>query len=283
MPERLDNLTSLDQKGGPKVSFERQLDWYNPKDTPNLHVSVVGVGGIGSLAAILISKLGIPKMTLIDPDTFEAHNIPNQFAPIQSVGQAKAKVIGALCRGFGVAEVTAIVGVFRDYPYSLNGVVVTGLDSMAARKNLWNTLRMEGINRNARWLVDGRLNGLEFTVWTVNTQDAKSRELYEQNALYTDEEGDSLPCTGRGVIDVSALIAGTIARQVRLIATKQEVEPVISFAVNPRMGIYVPSYEVLDEEKKLKEQAEVEATPIAIEDDSELAEKAMSEELAGTE
>src|SRR5262249_22598380 len=40
-----------------------------------LHVGVVGCGRSGSLAAVALHRLGVGRLTLIDPDPIEPHNL----------------------------------------------------------------------------------------------------------------------------------------------------------------------------------------------------------------
>ena len=42
---------------------------------------LVGAGGIGAATALCMAKVGFECLTVMDFDTVEEHNIPNQFLP----------------------------------------------------------------------------------------------------------------------------------------------------------------------------------------------------------
>ena len=60
----------------------------------NSHVLVIGLGGVGGLAAEMICRAGIKKMTIADGDIVEATNRNRQCAALTStVGRGKAEVM----------------------------------------------------------------------------------------------------------------------------------------------------------------------------------------------
>jgi len=60
------------------------------------NVLVVGMGGVGSMAAEMICRSGVGKMTIIDGDTVQAGNLNRQIpATHSSLNQEKAVVMGA--------------------------------------------------------------------------------------------------------------------------------------------------------------------------------------------
>jgi len=59
------------------------------------NVLVVGMGGVGSMAAEMICRSGVGKMTIIDGDTVQAGNLNRQIpATHSSLGRGKAEVMG---------------------------------------------------------------------------------------------------------------------------------------------------------------------------------------------
>ncbi len=58
------------------------------------HVLVVGLGGVGAIAAEMIARAGIGKMTIVDADTVSVTNLNRQLLALTStVGKSKAKVL----------------------------------------------------------------------------------------------------------------------------------------------------------------------------------------------
>jgi tRNA A37 threonylcarbamoyladenosine dehydratase len=59
------------------------------------NVLVVGMGGVGSMAAEMICRSGVGKMTIIDGDTVQAGNLNRQIPALHSnLGQSKALIMG---------------------------------------------------------------------------------------------------------------------------------------------------------------------------------------------
>ncbi|MBP1663602.1 MAG: UBA/THIF-type binding protein [Bacteroidetes bacterium] len=62
----------------------------------NSSVLIVGLGGVGGIAAEMICRAGVGRMTLIDRDTVTSTNINRQIAALHStVGQLKTEVIAS--------------------------------------------------------------------------------------------------------------------------------------------------------------------------------------------
>ena len=60
----------------------------------NLHVMVVGLGGVGSFAAEFLARAGVGKMTIIDGDTVDLTNTNRQLPALHStVGRSKTGVM----------------------------------------------------------------------------------------------------------------------------------------------------------------------------------------------
>jgi len=59
------------------------------------HVLVAGMGGVGSMAAEMICRGGIGRITIVDGDTIQPGNINRQVPAIHStLGRSKAEVMG---------------------------------------------------------------------------------------------------------------------------------------------------------------------------------------------
>lgn len=206
------------------ADFTRQRDFFDPTES-KARVTIVGCGGIGSATAVLLSKMGIPEITLIDPDILETHNLPNQFYPVSVeglLGEPKVDVLASVCKMFGYSEITTHQCRIEDYSEKLSGIVVTGLDSMEARKNTWELVKKSAAG--IQLLVDGRIGGQEIVVWSVNPKLQRDVEEYEKNGLFSDNDGEEAPCTARAVIDVMSTIAGAMVSSVRIVAASSSTK-----------------------------------------------------------
>lgn len=206
-----------------QVDFTRQRDFYDPSLKAS-RVTLIGCGGIGSPTAVSLAKFGITELMLVDDDVIEVHNLPNQFFPINSVGKKKVQVTKQICELFGFAEVKTREAKIQDCPEVLNGIVVTGLDNMEARKYVYEQSRERGV----RWLVDGRISGLNYQLYTIDLLNKEICERYEFFGLFGEEEAVTAPCTARAIIHVMWKMAADIQEQVWKILTGREVDPLIA-------------------------------------------------------
>lgn len=209
------------------VNFVRQRDWFDPQEHPNTKVLMVGAGGIGSPTAIALSKLGIPTLKLVDFDEVEAHNVPNQMYTMDHAGVSKVDALEAMCEVFGASEIYTFEKKgeeLEDEHYE--GIVVTGLDNMNARKAVWERVKEVG---NTDFYIDARLGGQTIVIYAFDPKDKDSVEYYEQFGIFPQEEAVEAPCTAQSIIDVSFQVASLITRAVRMHVTGNDVPMVIQF------------------------------------------------------
>ncbi len=58
------------------------------------HIAIIGTGGLGGHIAEILTRIGIGKLTLFDPDQFEEHNLNRQnFCTLETLGLPKVTVV----------------------------------------------------------------------------------------------------------------------------------------------------------------------------------------------
>lgn len=200
--------------------FMRQLGIYNPNEHEDDRVTMIGCGGIGSFTAAGLAKLGIPHLTLIDPDEVEEHNLPNQNYSSGDIACPKVEALAGLCHDeYNTIEAYQFALPNPEVP-TLTGLVMSGLDSMSARKEIWD----ECIKYNPRvpLYVDARLSGEYMLAYAVNPTSPGDIDSYELT-LHSDDEGEEVSCTERGIIDVGLQVASMLTRIARRHFNRQEV------------------------------------------------------------
>lgn len=123
-------------------------------------ITIIGVGGSGSRVAEGLVRTGFgtdgSRITLIDGDCFEKHNLKNQLAGETDIGKKKvsgvAEQLKAIRRDIYVYE----IGAYIKKPYALRGVVFLCLDSMYARRQIMEH-SLEN-NDNVDCVIDPRLD-----------------------------------------------------------------------------------------------------------------------------
>ncbi|GEK88259.1 ThiF family adenylyltransferase [Alkalibacterium putridalgicola] len=80
-----------------KEQFIRNLGIMSEEEVQRLHgttIAIAGCGCIGGFSAELLARMGIGKLILADPDTFDVSNINRQCAATHlTVGQKKAEAL----------------------------------------------------------------------------------------------------------------------------------------------------------------------------------------------
>lgn len=204
------------------IIYTRQLGFFNP-DEHHTAATIVGCGGIGSFAAIALAKLGFDHFDLIDFDTVEAHNFPNQMFGPSNVGETKVGSLAGEISHFNPdANIDAHNRSLDAGPLPINPIIVSALDSMVWRKELWNLARMK---LQCRLFIDGRLAGQKIIVYAARPSNMTDIEGYECT-LYSDEEALDDSCTERSIIDVGFAVASIITRHARMALTGGYVPPV---------------------------------------------------------
>lgn len=69
------------------------------RELMHCHVLIVGLGGVGGMAAEMIARAGIGRMTIVDADIVQPSNINRQLvATAETIGRAKASVLSERLR-----------------------------------------------------------------------------------------------------------------------------------------------------------------------------------------
>jgi len=194
------------------MDFSRETDLVDA-EALEAAVTLIGCGGIGSFAALALAKMGCIHLTIYDDDRVEDHNIPNQLYRPQDVGKLKVECLAQIIKDFTGIAVDARPERFQGQ--RVQGVVVSGVDSMEARRRIWE----RSIRYKAAVLayIDARMGAEVARVYTVRPADPDHVRFYERT-LYTDDEAWQVPCTAQAIIYNGFAIASLVAGQVKRIA-----------------------------------------------------------------
>jgi len=155
------------------VDLRRQLDLVKEEAllTP---IAIVGCGGIGTFAALALAKMGCRDLTLYDDDRVEGHNIPNQLYRVEDVGKAKVDALAEILKIF--AGLSPSIRRERVDGQRLMGIVVAGIDSMKARKTLWQkSIRYRA---SVPLYLDARMGGEVARLYTIRPADPDDVRFY---------------------------------------------------------------------------------------------------------
>ena len=184
--------------------------------TLNTPITLVGAGGIGSMTGLALAKMGMQKMVVIDPDTVEPHNIPNQMYPTAATGKTKVSALAHMARDFAVTRIVQRATRYNP-EIGLTAIVISALDSFAARAELF-----DGVTRNpaVSIFIDGRMMAETIRIISIDPHNQSDLDYY-QSTLMEDTPDQLGPCTARAIIYNTMLAGGMIASQVKKHLMKQ--------------------------------------------------------------
>lgn len=194
------------------ADYADQVGIFDP-DTFVEPLTVIGVGGIGTGFLCSAGQMGLKRIRLHDKDVVERRNVASQvlYTPAD-LFKPKLEICEQYLRARKV-EVEAISEfVTADTPLQ-GGVVVSGVDNMAARSEIWEAILKHNKKceedlslQPVSLLLDGRIGGLQAMLLAVEPFDSK---WYEDRWLFSDEEAADLPC-GLRAIGFPAVALGAI-------------------------------------------------------------------------
>ena len=195
------------------MRYDRQTDIFNPENHEDVAVSIVGCGSVGSFTALALAKMGVKITNIYDSDTIEEHNLSNQFYPNDSIGLRKTDKLHNLLSNFSDSDIIEENQNINEHNLLTTKVVVSAVDSMAARKVIWERVKASPA---VRYYIDSRMGGKVFTVYTVEIGNVAQMGRYETQ-LFPENELTRLNCTERtiifNVLGVASIICNAIVRK----------------------------------------------------------------------
>lgn len=207
------------------MDFWRQMDIVSPTDLDKHRINIIGVGGIGSPTALALTKMGINKVSIFDDDKVEDHNLPNQIYRKSDLGKSKVEGAKDICKDFSDVDVEVYNERFESQ--SINGIVISGVDSMKSRSIIWKRMRM---NPAVSLYIDARMGAEVCKILTVNPCNMDDVKWYESPSnLFPDDKASEEKCTEKAIIYNTFMIASLISSQVKKYARAQSFAREIIF------------------------------------------------------
>jgi len=205
------------------MDLSRQTDLVDAEalETP---ITIVGCGGIGSFVVLALAKMGCIHLTVYDDDLVEDHNIPNQLYRLGDVGQLKVERLADIIKSFTGTGIDARPE--RVQGQRLQGIVVSGVDSMEGRRRIWD--RSIRFKAGVAAYIDARMGAEVSRLYTVYPADPDHVRFYERT-LYSDDEAVQLPCTAQAIVYTGFGIASLVAGQVKRVAMGEAYKREIIF------------------------------------------------------
>lgn len=194
-------------------------------------ITVIGAGGIGSEVVKILAKVGFSDIEVYDDDTVEDHNLPNQFYRTKDVGKSKVNALQEIVHDFTDTKVEVHDELFvKQKPKEM--LIVT-VDSMDTRIAIYNAVKYMP---HVKWLIDGRMGGEVFCLYTVDMTNPSEKEHYEKS-LYPSSEAVELPCTARAILYNVGVVASLMVNNAKRICMGQRFSKQIDCDL-PNMLLY---------------------------------------------
>lgn len=180
------------------------------EELENMPITIVGAGGIGSWTALLLARAGAGNIFMFDGDTIETHNMAGQLYRMSDVGSYKVDAIRDIISQY---VPTVKGGFFAEYyaNQALSEVTITALDSMKARKLVWQEYRRQhGNSPEGCLFIDGRMTADAFQVFVLRLSNKSQVKMYEEKCLFNDEDAAHLPCSYKATSHIGAGIGACI-------------------------------------------------------------------------
>lgn len=204
-------------------------DWFD--SAGRLTVAIIGLGGIGSHAALSIAKLGC-KVILNDFDYVENVNISGQNYMTSDISKLKtiATVDKLLKYGIDESNISCIDSDLLDdnsvFPNA--NIYVLALDSIDTRRAMYRSILSRCTDmRTSAYIIDGRLTAETLQVFTCNTKSQHSVDKYFKSFF---DKKDAMPtvCSFKQTFYMASMIGDIIANLI------------VNISINRSNEFYVP-------------------------------------------
>lgn len=176
-------------------------------------VHLIGAGGVNNAVGPLLAKMGVREIHIWDDDILEARNGPTEIAySYRMVGQPKTTAMADAIR-YQMGDQVHIIEHCERVTATTNlsgGVVICGVDSMAARQEIWQNVKPRFMD--IPLFIDGRSAGEYMMVFAFRPADFAAAKDYEEDWLYDDSESMPQECGARNIGYIAAQFAADIGR-----------------------------------------------------------------------
>lgn len=192
-------------------------------DASRLGTVLIGAGGIGAATALALAKMGVRYLEVWDDDFVSEENLATQLHRLSDVGMEKVFALKDLLAEFSddtyvepvPGRVTAQTGISGQ-------IIISAVDSIAARKAIWAALG------NFDWYIDARMGAEIAQIFCLEGRGDDSWYA-DMLAGQDDASVEDAPCTRRATFFCASAIAGILGSLVRKVATRQDLPRVINF------------------------------------------------------
>jgi molybdopterin/thiamine biosynthesis adenylyltransferase len=188
-----------------------------PIEVLNESITVVGAGAIGSFLVLSLAKMGFSNITVFDDDKIEVENLNCQFYRHTDIGKEKVVALAELVHDFTGVRIEAIAKRYEGGIFS--GIVVSAVDSMAARKLVW--ANHAGLAPMTKAIIDPRMGAEQAALYVVKPMSEADAKTYAAS-LYDDKDAVQERCTAKATMYTATMLSGFVAKAIKDLVTNNK-------------------------------------------------------------
>jgi len=195
-----------------------------PLDEWSDAIHLIGAGGIGTHVLLALIELGAREVNVWDDDIVAPHNRPTQFVYSKSdIGKPKVAGMQRFVEAQGYDTVIKPHYKRVDAKTKLQGVVISGVDTMASRNNIWQALKY---NPFVPLYIDGRVGDAYVHVMTIEPCNPTHIERYE-STFFDDTAATDLSCSTRENPHSALAVAQMVSMNFSLFLQGEDVKDAV--------------------------------------------------------
>lgn len=189
-------------------------DWFS--ETENITVAIIGLGGIGSHAALSVAKLGC-NVILNDFDTVEIVNMSGQNYHTLDIGMTKVAATKNMLMSYGIPEerITCIERNIDNYEnMPMADIYILALDSIDTRKRMCDMIHLKRLHDDSPVdIIDGRLSAELIQIFHCNVRAENSFERYKGSFF---DKKDAMPtmCSFKQTFYMASMMGNFISNMI---------------------------------------------------------------------
>ena len=199
-----------------KEHLIRQYDIIPQASLDSASITIVGAGAIGGWTTLSLAKMGFEDITVYDFDKVSIENMSSQFYRFGDIDKYKVDALANLVEDFTRVKIKPMPVAYTEG--HLKGIVICALDSMKARKLVFDAHNMSSIKTRA--IIDPRMGAESASLYVYDPKSELDCENYKKS-LHSDAEGLAEPCTAKATVYTASLLSGLVVKAVKDIITGQ--------------------------------------------------------------
>lgn len=225
-----------------QVSFMRHAAFFGPEDADTT-LNIIGVGATGSYIGLTAAKMGFHNFRVWDLDIVESHNLPNQIYEADQVGMKKVDAFEQILQRFNPTikvEKHPYFFTSEEHKWLLDGPLVLTVDTMHARKDIFNAFKL---NWKVKNVFETRLGFMHAELNVLDNMNLSKLQNWNENLL-SDEDIPEAPCNERIITSLVGIVSATAVHQIcamlgsRRTGNAWNPKTKTIFSLNPELSVY---------------------------------------------